>query len=289
MGPVNPQRDIMRTFLKEFWLFGIKQASACLFGAYMLALILITAFVYPDQPLLSRFDFLFCAAVLFQVCLLALRLEEWREAGVILVFHAVATLLELFKTSDAIGSWHYPGAAVIRLGNVPLFAGFMYSAVGSYIARVWRIFDFRFDNYPPIWTSIVLVVLIYANFFTHHFVPDARVPLLLASLLLFGRTTVHFKMDRVHRRMPLVIGWFLVATFIWIAENIATWSRIWIYPDQNDGWKMVPLAKLVAWDLLMLLSFVLVSLIRLPIPTPVDMKRDEPIEHEAIPAGPAEK
>jgi len=52
----------------------------------------------------------------------------------------------LFKTSA--GSWLYPEPSLLRIGGVPLFSGFMYAAVGSYIARVWRICDFRFTHYP---------------------------------------------------------------------------------------------------------------------------------------------
>jgi|TARA_R100001369_G_C3322529_1_gene169195 uncharacterized membrane protein YoaT (DUF817 family) len=59
--------------------------------------------------------------------------------------------------------------------------------------------------------------------------------------------------------MPLLLGWFLVALFIWFAENIATYANIWIYPNQANEWQMVPLAKLSSWFLLMLLSFVLVA------------------------------
>ena len=61
--------------------------------------------------------------------------------------------------------------------------------------------------------------------------------------------------------MPLLFGWLLVALFIWFAENIATYTNIWIYPNQSSGWEIVLIAKLSSWYLLMLLSFVLVSLI----------------------------
>jgi uncharacterized membrane protein YoaT (DUF817 family) len=61
--------------------------------------------------------------------------------------------------------------------------------------------------------------------------------------------------------MPLLLGFFLVALFIWFAENIATFSNAWLYPDQKDGWSMVSPHKLVAWYLLMIISFVLVSLV----------------------------
>lgn len=254
-------RSRFRTFLYEFWLFGLKQAWACLFGAYLLFWIILTKLWYPLDDWLYRYDFLLLCAVTFQALLLIFRLETWREAGVIALFHVVATGMEIFKTSEAIGAWHYPGQFEVGIGNVPLFAGFMYSAVGSYIARVWRIFDFRFNYFPPRWAAILLVTAIYVNFFTHHFWFDLREVLLAGSLVVFGRSWIYFRMNRSHRYMPLLVGCFLVALFIWFAENLATYSQIWIYPSQGDGWELVPASKLIAWYLLMLLSFVLVSLI----------------------------
>jgi uncharacterized membrane protein YoaT (DUF817 family) len=250
----------MRTFIYEFWLFGIRLASASIFGADLLFLIVVTHFWYPIDGL-YRNDFLFIAAVGFQVVLLAFRLESFREAAVIMIFHVVATFMELFKTSSVINAWNYPGESLVRLGNVPLFAGFMYSAVGSYIARVFRLLDFRFSNTPPTWASFVLASLIYANFFTHHFVIDLRNGLLIASAFLYGRCVIYFRMDRLHRSMPLMLAQFLTAIFVWIAENIATYSRIWVYPNQTGEWQMVPISKLIAWYLLLTLSFVLVTLV----------------------------
>ena len=112
----------------------------------MLALLLATHFLYPDEAAFARYDFLTLAALAIQVAMLLFRLETWEEAKVILIFHVVGTVMELFKTAH--GSWIYPEESVLRIGGVPLFSGFMYAAVGSYIARVWRIFDFRFSTYP---------------------------------------------------------------------------------------------------------------------------------------------
>lgn len=249
-----------RRFLHELWLFGLKQAWACMFGGFLLLVMVITSLWYPLTGL-HRYDFIFLAALVFQLFMLLFRLETPREAVVILVFHLVATVMELFKTSDAIGAWIYPEEYFFGIGNVPLFTGFMYSAVGSYIARIWRLFDFRYDAYPPLWMTVALVIAIYINFFSHHFVPDLRWLLLGLTLWMFHRTTIHFCIVKTHRRMPLLLGWLLVSLFIWFAENIATLANIWIYPNQQDGWKLVPLAKLSSWFLLMLLSFVLVSLI----------------------------
>ncbi|MGI3128811.1 DUF817 domain-containing protein [Halopseudomonas pachastrellae] len=247
----------------EFWRFGLKQAYACLFGGFLLLVMVLTRYWYPIEGL-HRYDFIFLAAIGFQLFMLAARLETLRESLVIVVFHVTATIMELFKTSDAIGSWQYPEAYLFGIGNVPLFTGFMYSAVGSYITRVWRLFDFQYTHYPTRWQTLVLVSLIYLNFFTHHFVWDLRWVLLAATVYLFWRTQIHFKISKTHRWMPLLLGWFLVALFIWFAENIATYANVWVYPNQEEQWHMVSLAKLSSWYLLMLLSFVLVSLINNP-------------------------
>ena len=248
-----------RLWLYEFLLFGFKQAWACLFGGLLLALLLGTHFFYPEDAALHRYDFLTLAVLAIQGAMLAFRLETWAEAKVILIFHVVGTVMELFKT--AAGSWIYPEASVLHIGAVPLFSGFMYAAVGSYIARVWRIFDFRYSAYPPRWATWVLAGAIYVNFFAHHWLPDIRLVLFAATILLFARTRVHFRNWRVHRWMPLLVGFLLVALFIWGAENIGTFAQAWTYPGQEHGWRMVSPAKLGSWFLLMLISFVLVELV----------------------------
>lgn len=249
-----------RLGLYEFLLFGFKQAWACLFGALLLALLLATHLFYPADAALHRYDFLTLAAIAIQAAMLAFRLETWREASVILIFHVVGTVMELFKT--AAGSWVYPEASVLHIGAVPLFSGFMYAAVGSYIARVWRIFDFRFSHYPPPWTTWLLAAAIYVNFFAHHWTVDIRWLLFAMTALLFWRTRVHFRNWRAHRWMPLLLGFGLVALFIWFAENIGTFARAWSYPGQEDGWRMVSLAKFGSWYLLMIISFVLVAAVQ---------------------------
>ncbi len=120
----------------ELLIFGVLQAWACLFAGVLLGFILLTKFSYPAWMPIARYDFLLLVAVTTQVALLALKFERIEEAKVILIFHVVATVMELFKTAK--GSWVYPDANVIRIAGVPLFSGFLYSAVGSYIARCWR-------------------------------------------------------------------------------------------------------------------------------------------------------
>jgi uncharacterized membrane protein YoaT (DUF817 family) len=88
---------------------------------------------------------------------------------------------------------------------------------------------------------------------------DARPLLFAAALLLFGRTWVHFRVWRVHRRMPLLLGFTLVALFIWLAENIGTFTAAWVYPTQKAAWQMVSRGKLGAWFLLMIIRYTLVA------------------------------
>lgn len=145
---------------------------------------------------------------------------------------------------------------------MPLFTGFMYGAVGSYIARAWRLFDFRFARHPGLAALVALSVAIYANFFADHRGCDLRIPLVAATCLLFGRTMLSFGIWHARRRMPLLLGFALVALFIWLGENIGTASRTWIYPSQVRGWSMVPPAKLVSWFLLMLISYTMVAVSR---------------------------
>ncbi|MDE1917592.1 MAG: DUF817 domain-containing protein [Sphingomonadales bacterium] len=246
-----------RSWLYEFLLFGFKQGWACLFGGLVLALLLATRLWWPIHAPIARYDALTIAALAIQLAMLGLRLETWDEARVILAFHVVGTAMELFKT--AVGSWTYPEPGLLRLGGVPLFSGFMYAAVGSYMARVWRIFHFRFTAYPSRRASRWLAVIIYVNFFTHHWLPDVRWLCFGAMGWMFARTRVWFRMWQVHRWMPLLLGWLLVALFIWFAENLATFSHAWLYPSQRHGWSMVSPEKLGAWLLLMYVSFVLVE------------------------------
>ena len=117
--------------LYEFLRFGVKQGWACLFGGILVGLIIATYFLYPRNAALARYDFLCMVAV--QVVLLASRLETWEEAKVILMYHLVGTVTEVFKTS--VGSWIYPEPNFFRIAGVPLFSGFMYSCIGSYICR----------------------------------------------------------------------------------------------------------------------------------------------------------
>lgn len=249
-GPVS--------WLVEFLAFGLKQAWACVFGGALLAVIFAARLWYPTTDVwLARNDFLTLAAIAIQIVMVSTRLETWRELRVVVLFHVVGTVMEIFKTD--VGSWEYGGDGVLRIAGVPLFSGFMYAAVGSYLVRVYRLFDLRFTRYPRVRVTAVLAGLIYLNFFAHHYVWDLRWVVLAAVLVVFARCTMHFRVYRRTLRMPVLLAFALVALFIWFAENIATYSGAWSYPDQVDGRQLVSVSKLVSWFLLMIISVVLVT------------------------------
>src|SRR5579871_1504566 len=246
----------------EFVRFGVKQGWACLFGGVAVGLMILTWRLYPANAPLARYDFLFLCMLTVQAALLASRLETRDEAKVILIYHLVGTAMEIFKT--ATGSWIYPEANLFRIAGVPLFSGFMYSCIGSYICRAWRLFDFRFSRHPRRLSLVLLSLLIYANFFTDHFGVDLRLLLFVLAALLFGRATIHFRVWHVYRRMPLLLGLVLVSLFIWLSENVGTYTKTWLYPAQHLSWSAVSLSKLGSWFLLLIISYTLVSLINRP-------------------------
>ena len=93
-------------WLYELLRFGMKQGWACLFGGVAVALMIATWRYYPATATLPRYDFLLLCMIAVQVALLAGRLETLDEAKIILIYHVVGTVMELFKTS--VGSWIYP-------------------------------------------------------------------------------------------------------------------------------------------------------------------------------------
>ncbi|WP_370656147.1 DUF817 domain-containing protein [Paracoccus wurundjeri] len=237
-------------------MFVLKQGWACLFGGLMLLAIFVTRAIWSPEWAIQRYDALFVFALLTQAAFLIFRLETPAEARVILLFHLTGTAMELFKVNT--GSWAYPEPGFFKLYGVPLFSGFMYASVGSYMARVIRIFDMRFAPYPPFVVTVILAVAIYVNFFAHHFLPDIRLVLFAATILIFGRTRIWFRPGRWYW-MPLPLAAFLTSLFLWLAENIGTLTGTWIYAGQSVL-DHVSFAKIGSWYLLLYVSFVTVTI-----------------------------
>jgi len=243
--------------INEFLVFGAKEAASCVFAGSFLFLHAVSGHV--SVPGLHRYDFLFLSAIAIQIVLVTVRLENWREVAVLSLFHLIGMGLELFKTSPSIHSWSYPEPAFFRIRTVPLYSGFMYASVASYIMQAWRRFDLRLSNFPPFWMAVSICAAIYANFFTNHYMIDLRWPLAAAVLVLFWRTRVHFTTTMKERSMPLAFSFVLIGFFIWVAENIATFFGAWVYPNQAQQWAIVGPAKISSWMLLVIISFIIVA------------------------------
>ena len=250
----------IRSFVHEFIVFGVRQSYAAAFAGSFFVLLFISNYL----PLygLARYDFLFIAALLIQLALFLLKIETWNEIKVVFLFHIIGFMLELYKTSPGIGSWSYPEEGVLKIATVPLFSGFMYAAVGSYISLSWKYMRLSLENAPKYTLSLLLSVLIYFNFFTHHFLPDFRYLLMLAVFILFFRTRVYFTVTKKRRWMPMNLAFLLIAFFIWIAENISTFLGAWKYPDQIHTWTLVGTGKITSWFLLVIISFIIVAYLK---------------------------
>jgi len=246
--------------LKEFLVFGAKEAASCVFAGSFLFLLAISSHV--RIPGLARYDFLFLSAIAIQVLLVALRLENWREVAVLSLFHLIGMGLELYKTSPSVRSWSYPEHAFFHLRTVPLYSGFMYASVASYIMQAWRHFSLRITAFPNFWMAVGVSAAIYINFFTNHYLYDVRWFLSAAVIALFWKTRVHFTVLVAERKMPLVLSFFLIGFFIWIAENIGTFFGAWVYPNQARQWAIVGPAKISSWMLLVIISFIIVAALK---------------------------
>jgi uncharacterized membrane protein YoaT (DUF817 family) len=249
--------DRVKENLIEFIYFGIKQAKASIFAGSFFVLLFLSnhiSFIW-----IARYDFLFISAVLIQIVMYMTKLETKDEMKVIFLFHIVGLVLEIYKTNPAIGSWSYPEEGIFKIMNVPLYSGFMYAAVGSYIASAWKIFKLKLINMDHYILSVILCVLIYINFFTNHYFTDIRLILIPLTFILFYRTKVTFIAKEKIRTMYINISFILIAFFIWIAENISTYLGAWKYPDQVHEWSVVSTQKVTSWFLMVIISFIIVS------------------------------
>ncbi len=244
-------------FCVEFFYFGIKQARACLFvGLFFLAV-----FTVPKTGILGlpRYDALLVIALAIQTFMVVTKLETYDELKAICLFHAVGFALEAFKVSGANPSWTYPDPAYTKLLGVPMFSGFMYAAVGSYVIQAWRLFNLRVRHHPPYWMAGLVALLIYANFFIHHYIGDYRWYIAACTLGLYARCTVIYTPYDRDRAMPMLLAFILIGFFIWLAENISTFFGIWKYPNQQSLWQAVHLGKWSSWSLLVIMTITLTA------------------------------
>lgn len=242
-------------FIRKLWIFGYQQALSCLFPVIIFGALGLTKVI--EIPGLPRYDLILLICVLAQIGMLVSKLETWDELKVICVFHVIGLMLELYKVH--MGSWSYPEEGWSKIGGVPLYSGFMYASVASYICQAWRRMNLRITGWPLPVLTVLISAAIYANFFTHHYVWDARWLLTALLFVVFGRTMVYFDVDGKTLRMPLVLSFLLIGFFIWIAENISTFLGAWTYPGQERTWSLVHIGKISSWFLLVVISVIIVA------------------------------
>lgn len=238
------------------WEFVRLQALSCLFPVGIFATLALSK-ILPLPVWLPRYDFILMMCLLMQVGMYRSRLETKDEIKVICVFHVIGLVLEMFKIR--MGSWSYPEDACTKVAGVPLYAGFMYASVASYVCQAWRRFDLQIFGWPGARWAAPFAVLVYGNFFTHHWLIDLRYLLICAVFVLFRRTVVRYRVDRQVYFMPLALSFGLIGFFVWGAENVATFFGAWQYPNQRDGWHLVHSSKITSWFLLVIITVVIVA------------------------------
>jgi uncharacterized membrane protein YoaT (DUF817 family) len=256
--PPRPSRLLHA--LRQLLRFGWIQARACTFAVALVGGIAASSLVpeavwasFPRWLPLGRYDVLLGYGLLISVLARRLGRESSRDLTVIACCHLAGLVFELAKVR--LGSWSYPEEALTKFGGVPLYSGFLYAAVGSYVCRAWHLFGLGLYRYRAR-AMAALALAVYANFLTHHWLPDAR--WLLAGLLLCATagTRVGYTVGPQRYRMPLALAFALIGFFLWVAENAATYAGAWSYPHQLDGWEPVSLSKFAAWSLLITVLFV---------------------------------
>jgi uncharacterized membrane protein YoaT (DUF817 family) len=246
----------MRFFLAQLSRFAWLEARCCAFAVAVFGGLALSKVVALPIP---RYDALLAYCVVVTALFRLFGWENTRDVLVIAGFHLVGLVFELVKVP--LGSWAYPEHAFTKVLGVPLYSGFLYAAVGSYVVAAWRLFELRVSGYLAVPTAVVAAA-VYVNLITHHWLPDLRWP--LAVLLVAGkwRPTVHFTVGGHRYRMPLALSFALIGFFLWVAENIATFFGAWRYPHQLEAWRLVDPAKFGSWAMLISVTFVLVAAFR---------------------------
>jgi len=243
-----------KNFLKEFFAFGIKQVLSCIFPAFIFLMLMVSGKIH--LSFIYRYDFLLLACIAMQAFMYFTNMETKDELLVITMFHLIGLAMEIFKVH--MGSWSYPEIAYTKVFGVPLYSGFMYASVASYICQAWRWFDLKIIKWPGAFRAIAITIVIYLNFFTHHFMYDLRYVIMILLVLIFFKTKVRFNTNGNIRSMPLTIAFMLIGFFVWIAENIATFFGAWKYAYQHQSWQMVNSGKITSWFLMIVISVIIV-------------------------------
>jgi uncharacterized membrane protein YoaT (DUF817 family) len=240
--------------LKQVLLFGFRQGLSCIFPLVIFISLAASTMIDTGIP---RYDTLLIICIAAQLFMFFGGLETRDEVLVITLFHALGLIMEIHKVHR--GSWSYPEEAYTKFFGVPLYAGFMYASVGSYICQAWRNLALQVHHWPVPLLSMVAGAAIYLNFFTNAFIPDLRWIIVLFVMIVFFKTRFSFVLNQRTYYMPAVLSFILVGLFIWLGENIATFYGAWKYAHQHTGWQMVRWHKISSWSLLVIVSIIIVG------------------------------
>ena len=238
--------------MREFLAFFVKQVQASIFALFIFAMLIVSHL----QNLLPRYDFMLITCLGMQVFMWFRGLETKRELIAICVFHIVGLVLELYKVRH--GSWAYPEPAYAKFAGVPLYSGFMYAGVASYIFQAYRVFDLEFTKMPKKWIALLGVALIYLNFFTASRLGDNRIWLSVLLVALFSPGLSNFTCRSKRLKMPMPVAFALIGFFVWVGENICTYLGAWVYPHQVNGWQLVDSSKILSWSIMVMVAFVII-------------------------------
>lgn len=256
------------SFLKQFTWFGYLQAISCVFPV-LIFLSLALSMVLPLG--IARYDLLLLICVIVQVIMYKTGIETADEVLVITLFHLLGLIMELHKVN--VGSWSYPEEAITKIAGVPLYSGFMYASVGSYICQAWRNLKLDVQNWPTDILAYIVGVSIYLNFFTNAFIPDLRLYITVFLIIVFCRTKFLFQIYEKTYSISALLSFLIIGFFIWLAENIATFFGAWKYAYQHAGWQMVSWHKITSWGLLVIVSIIIVGQLKL-----IKARRSKPVE-----------
>lgn len=239
--------------MREFARFALLEVRSSVFALGIFAGLALS-WLSP----IPRYDFMLAWGLGLQAWMLLSGRESGRELAVVSLFHLLGLGLEWYKVTR--GSWAYPESAWTKIGPIPLYSGFMYSAVASYMLQARRELDLTFDGLLPRWANVPVLLAVYANFLLARSFGDNRYLIIAVLVALSLRATVRFRAGGPERRMPLLVAMGLIGVFVWVAENICTALGAWVYPHQRLGWRPVEMGKISSWGLMVTVAFLLLDL-----------------------------
>ncbi|MBS1538851.1 MAG: DUF817 domain-containing protein [Bacteroidetes bacterium] len=245
---------MIERYWRSLFYFGIKNAVSCSFAIFIFVMLALSKKL--EYHWIYRYDFLLILCIMHQVCMVLWKIESKDELLVICMFHVLGLLLELYKVHK--GSWSYPEPGLTKIFGVPLYSGFMYASVASYMCQAWRWFDLKLIKPPHQIVSVLLAMAIYLNFFTHHYIYDFRWALLASVFVIYFPSKIYFTPNKTVFSMHVVVSMTLIGVFIWIAENIATFLGAWKYTYQHHNWTIVDAGKLSSWILMAIVSYIII-------------------------------